>query len=97
LYADSIALSEKRQPKAAEPALAMDEEGKEDVYKMQIQELYKFKHKKVKDNIVEKYLFDWKAERNSLPAHLSQVSLQRSFMPRVGELVLWCPTNSTSS
>jgi hypothetical protein len=34
----------------------MDEEGKEDVYKMQIQELYKFKHKKVKDNIVEKVL-----------------------------------------
>jgi len=66
----------------------MDEEGKEDVYKMQIQELYKFKHKKVKDNIVEKYWFDWKAERNSLPAHLSQVSLQHSFMPRVGEL---CP------
>lgn len=69
----------------------MDEEGTEDVYKRQIQELYKFKHKKVKDKIVEKYSFDWKAERKSLPAHLSQVSLQHSFIPRIGELVLWCP------
>jgi hypothetical protein len=42
-------LSEKRQPKAAEPVLPVGEEGTEDVYKKQIQELYKFKHKKVKD------------------------------------------------
>jgi hypothetical protein len=69
----------------------MDEEGTEDIYKKQIQELYKFKHKKVKDELVEKYSFDWKAERKSLPPHLSQISLQHSFIPRVGELVLWCP------
>jgi hypothetical protein len=69
----------------------VDEEGTEDIYKRQIQDLYKFNHKKVKDELVEKYSFDWKAERKSLPSHLSQVSLQHSFIPRVGELVLWCP------
>jgi hypothetical protein len=26
-----------------------------------------------------------------VPPHLSQISLQHSFIPRVGELVLWCP------
>jgi hypothetical protein len=61
------------------------------VYKKQIQDLCKFKHKKVKDELVEKYSFDWKAERKTLPPHLLQTSLQHSFIPRVGELVLWCP------
>ena len=86
-----ISFLEKRQPKATEPALPVDEEGTEDIYKRQIHDLHKFNHKKVKDELVEKYSFDWKAERKSLPPYLSQVSLQHSFIPRVGELVLWCP------
>ena len=82
---------EKRQPKAIDLAFPVDEEDTEDVYKKQIQDLYKFNRKRVKDELVEKYSFDWKAERKSLPPHLSQISLQHSFIPRVGELVLWCP------
>ena len=82
---------EKRQPKATDLAFPVDEEDTEDVYKKQIQDLYKFNRKRVKDEVIEKYSFDWKAERKSLPTHLSQISLQHSFIPRVGELVLWCP------
>jgi hypothetical protein len=47
--------------------------------------------KRSRTTLLKKYSFDWRAERKSLPAHLSQVSLQHSFIPRVGELVLWCP------
>ncbi len=54
-------------------------------------ELSRFRHLKARDNIKEKYSFDYQAERKSLPAHLTQISLQHSFIPRIGELVLWCP------
>lgn len=34
---------------------------------------------------------DWRAEREQLTEHINRIFMQHSFIPRVGELVLWCP------
>ena len=69
----------------------MDEERTPDVFKKLIRELGQFKNTIMVDDIKEKESFDWRAERQNLPTLLSQTSLQHSFIPRLGELVLWCP------
>ncbi|QSS56925.1 hypothetical protein I7I53_05284 [Histoplasma capsulatum var. duboisii H88] len=33
---------------------------------------------------------DWRAQRNTLQEHLTRTFMQHSFIPRLGELVLWC-------
>ncbi|QVM05865.1 hypothetical protein D8B26_000572 [Coccidioides posadasii str. Silveira] len=69
--------------------LAEDEEGLRDVFKELV---YKLKIKRSLDEPVEETdNMDWRAEREQLVDHLTRISMQHRFIPRVGELVLWCP------
>ena len=71
-----------------------DEEGTEDVYKVLLLKLKKqgsTSRRTFEIDILEKDSMDWRAERKSMAQHLSSLSLQHSFVPRLGELVLWCP------
>ncbi|WEW58300.1 hypothetical protein PRK78_003768 [Emydomyces testavorans] len=69
--------------------LAEDEEGIQDVFKELV---HKLKLRKVVDEpVVENDSMDWRAERQQLREHLTRMYMQHSFIPRVGELVLWCP------
>ncbi|KAK2742465.1 hypothetical protein FQN57_005356 [Myotisia sp. PD_48] len=68
--------------------LAVDEEGNRDVYKELV---YRLKEKGVLDEpIKEPDNMDWRAEAKQLRHHLTQLEMQHSFIPRLGELVLWC-------
>lgn len=69
--------------------LAVDEEGTQDVYKELV---YKLKAKsKLDETITEPGSMDWRAERTQLRDHLTRIFMQHSFIPRLGEVVLWCP------
>ena len=78
-----------RQANLAVPDL--DENGTPDVFKGALSLLSKPVGRFEPIGINEKGSFEWRAERSSLTAALSRYSLQHSFIPRVGELVLWCP------
>ncbi len=90
-----------RFTKPAESVLPTDEEGTPDIYKTLLQLLHKLREsrKLIDEYIEEKASPDWRAEHNDkygdsfkiLGSHLTNVSLQHSFVPRIGELVLWCP------
>ena len=90
-----------RLTKPAESVLPTDEEGTPDIYKTLLQLLHKLREsrKLIDEDIEEKASPDWRAEHNDkygdsfqiLGSHLMNVSLQHSFVPRIGELVLWCP------
>ena len=70
----------------------VDEEGTRDVYKECIQNLYKNREsrKGIKDDIIEEDSFDHEAEHEALTNYLTRIEQQHSFIPRLGELVLWC-------
>ncbi|KAK5047514.1 hypothetical protein LTR84_006611 [Exophiala bonariae] len=89
-----------RQIKAAGAPYAVDENGNEDVYKELIKRLYTSRDSKkgIEDDILEHNHMDWRAthEHQGLGAavvenHLTSMELQHSFIPRIGELVLWIP------
>lgn len=90
-----------RKARPAEPTPPTDEEGTPDIYKTCIQLLYRHREsrKLIDEDIEEKASPDWRAEHNEkygdslkiLSSHLTYVLLQHAFVPRIGELVLWCP------
>jgi Transcription-silencing protein Clr2 len=94
-------LADKRVARPAEQLLPSDEEGTLDIWKTLIQLLYRHREsrKLIDEDIEEKISPDWRAEHNEkygdsfniLSSHLTHVLLQHSFVPRTGELVLWCP------
>lgn len=42
--------------------------------------------------IAETDSMDWRAEKEQLEEHLERVALQQSYVPRLGEIVLWAPS-----
>ena len=68
----------------------VDREGNPDVYKLAV--------KKLKDRgsldeaITEEENMDWRAEKVLLEEHLEQITIQQSYIPRLGEIVLWTPS-----
>jgi hypothetical protein len=66
----------------------VDEEGTHDVYKELVHKLQTLNILDVE--VKEPWSMDWRAERAELRRHLTRISMQYSFIPRVGELVLWC-------
>jgi len=66
----------------------VDEEGTPDIYARLMQELLRVGRLDITFN--EPKSMDWRAERTLLPKLIDKTLNQRSFMPRVGELVLWC-------
>lgn len=78
----------------------VDEEGTFNVYRDAIVRLYNQRDSAKGRNfdILEKGSIDWTAERDILQEYLTQIDLQHAFVPRRGELVLWCvsmPENHT--
>jgi Transcription-silencing protein Clr2 len=92
---------EQRTSRPVEVDVATDEEGTSDIYKSLIQLLHQHRQLRstIKQDIKEKASFDWRAEHNDkygnnfkiLASHFGNVRIQHSFVPRIGELVLWCP------
>jgi hypothetical protein len=89
-----------RQIRAAGAPYATDENGNEDVYKELIRRLYNARdsRKGIEDDIIEPNHMDWRATHahggygsNVTERHLTSIELQHSFIPRIGELVLWIP------
>jgi hypothetical protein len=76
----------------------VDEEGTEDVFKVFVRRLKGTQNDKkgIDEDIEEKFSLDWRAEHheeghNLMPSHLTLIEHQPAFLPRVGELVLFCP------
>ena len=70
---------------------AVDKEGTEDVFKDAIRRTYQNRDSKrgTEIDVMEDYSIDWKAERECLAVHHTKLAQQHSFIPRIGELVLW--------
>ncbi|OAS99848.1 hypothetical protein, variant [Blastomyces dermatitidis ER-3] len=68
--------------------LAEDEEGTPDVFKILVSKLKE--RGSIDQSIKEPLSMDWRAQRNTLQEHLTRTFMQHSFIPRLGELVLWC-------
>ncbi|EXJ62226.1 hypothetical protein A1O7_02659 [Cladophialophora yegresii CBS 114405] len=95
-----------RQVRTAGAPYAQDDEGTEDVYKLQLKtlEAHRESKKGIEDDIREPNSIDWRAEHSWTPSDaqdwfgvdllqqsLTSIEHQHSFVPRVGELVLFCP------
>jgi hypothetical protein len=91
----------RRDVKSSGRPYARDEEGTEDVYKLFIKRLEAAKggSRSIEEDITEINSIDWRAEHHYgeygeedlLPTHLTRIEQQHSFIPRTGELVLFCP------
>lgn len=95
-----ISARPQRQIRAAGAPYAVDENGNEDVYKELIKRLYNARDSKkgIEDDILEPNHIDWRATHEHggygsavVENHLTSMALQHSFIPRIGELVLWIP------
>lgn len=87
-----IARQRERRNRNADNMPSVDEEGNLNVYRDALTILYNQRDSaKGRDlDLLEKGSIDWTAERSTLQEYLTQVDLQHSFVPRRGELVLWC-------
>lgn len=90
--AGGLATGREKRARGMGPKYSHDEEGTRDVYKECIQNLYKNRDscKGIKDDIIEEDSVDYEAEHQSLTQYLTRIDQQHSFIPRLGELVLWC-------
>jgi hypothetical protein len=87
----------RRDVKISKGPYAVDEEGTEDVYKTFIKRLLGAKNSKrgIDQDIEELSSLDWRAEHHTdgsklMARRLTQIEHQPSFLPRLGEVVLWC-------
>ncbi|KAK1149574.1 hypothetical protein N8T08_005123 [Aspergillus melleus] len=69
--------------------IAVDSEGTTDVFKTAIAELRK--RGSLEKAITENDSMDWRAEKTKLAELIEGFSMQPSYLPRVGEVVLWMP------
>lgn len=71
----------------------VDEEGTANVWKKAIIKMYNARDDKrgIEDDTREDDSTDWLSERDIIPQYFTQIEQQHSFIPRRGELVLWCP------
>ena len=83
-----LTISARTRPRTEE-RVDTDEEGIPDPYKPLSRKLQRVG--RVNDSIKENASLDWRAEREVLGRHLARIRQQHSFLPRVGELVLWTP------
>lgn len=87
----------RRDIKQSGAPYAIDEEGTDDVFKRFIKRLESAKDslRGIDQDIEEVNSIDWRAEHYEdgstlMQQHLTQIEHQSSFLPRTGELVLWC-------
>lgn len=99
--AHEIATGRSRQRLRATAPIYQDEEGTEDIFKAFVVRLHnqRSSEQSIEQNLMEVNSIDWRAEHeldghgleNLLPDHLTRIEHQHSFIPRLGELVLWIP------
>ncbi|KIV97420.1 hypothetical protein PV10_01175 [Exophiala mesophila] len=89
-----------RQIRASGAPYAVDAFGHEDVYKDLVRRLWGAKDSKqgIEDDILQPNTMDWRAGhehdghgRDVIERCITSIAHQHSFIPRVGELVLWIP------
>ncbi|KAL1881642.1 hypothetical protein Plec18167_003240 [Paecilomyces lecythidis] len=69
----------------------VDPEGNPDVWKMAVQTLKENEGRQVNLKIKEMDNIEWKVLKKHLASYLETLDLQPSWIPRVGELVMWIP------
>lgn len=82
----------RRPARNANAAYPVDEEGTANEYKKAVIQLHGGQDgsRPLDVDILEKDSIDWLSERESLRDYLTHIESQHSFVPRRGELVLWC-------
>jgi hypothetical protein len=90
--AGGLATGREKRARGMGSKYPQDEEGTRDVYKECIQNLHKNKDssKGIKDDIIEEDSIDYEADHETLTQYFTRIDQQHSFIPRLGELVLWC-------
>ena len=90
--ASGLASGRERRARGLGQTYPVDEEGTRDVYKECIQSLHKNREsrKGIKDDIIQEDSIDHEAEHEVLTQYFTRIKQQHSFVPRLGELVLWC-------
>ncbi|KAK5948376.1 hypothetical protein OHC33_010550 [Knufia fluminis] len=83
----------RRTARQVQTAYPVDEEGTRNVWKEAIALTFRSQDSRhgIEDDIREEDSIDWLSERESMPQYLTQIEQQHSFVPRLGELVLWIP------
>lgn len=81
----------RRPERGAQNAVATDEEGTTNVYRNAIISASKGQDTNIDFDFIETDSVDWVSERELLAVNLTQIESQHAFIPRRGELVLWCP------
>lgn len=81
----------RRPERGAHNATAVDEEGTTNVYRNAIISASKGQDTNIDFDFIETDSVDWTSERELLAVSLTQIESQHAFIPRRGELVLWCP------
>ncbi|KAH8700562.1 transcription-silencing protein Clr2-domain-containing protein [Talaromyces proteolyticus] len=76
-------------PKTGPPTSPMDSEGIPDVFREAIIRLKQVGE--MDESIREPQSMDWRAENKLLREQIVRLGLQSSYIPRVGEVVLWIP------
>jgi len=86
----------RRTARQATTAYPVDEEGTSNVWKEAIGKTFRSQDSRygIEDDIREDDSIDWLSERETIPQYLTQIEQQHSFIPRLGELVLWIPNFS---
>ena len=83
----------RRAARQVQTAIPVDEEGTRNVWKAAIALTFKSQDSRhgIEDDVREDESIDWVSERETIPRYLTQIEQQHSFVPRLGELVLWVP------
>ncbi|KAE8550895.1 hypothetical protein TMatcc_008957 [Talaromyces marneffei ATCC 18224] len=79
----------KRASKLPAPRRITDSEGVPDVYRELVTRLSK--ESEIDEPVSEPRSMDWRAENKLVREHIVRIGLQGSYIPRVGEVVLWVP------
>ncbi|KAL4785337.1 ABC transporter transmembrane region 2-domain-containing protein [Aspergillus varians] len=78
-----------RRPPARPGFTVVDSEGTPDVFKFSVTKLKKLGN--IDCDISEPASMDWRAEKPALEEYLETLDARPSYLPRLGELVLWTP------
>lgn len=79
----------KGAPKPPAQRRILDSEGVPDIYREMVTRLSK--ESQIDEPVSEPRSMDWRAENKLVREHIVRVGLQGSYIPRVGEIVLWVP------
>lgn len=82
----------RRRARGQASAYPTDEEGTRNAWKEAVVKAYNARdsNRGIEIDIREEESIDWVSERDTMPQYFTQIEQQHSFIPRRGEMVLWC-------